>query len=125
MSGEIEFELEVGLEYDLSPIIGNKLISQILAAGGTFYIDGNIIVIESLPEKEEAPPAAVEAPAPAPEPEPEEEVVRAPVPVVEEEEVEAPVVESEEVKPVPAAASSSFPAPKPRARKTTSDTVED
>lgn len=119
MSGEIEFELEVGLEYDLSPIIGNKLISQILAAGGEFFIDGNTVVITALPGKEEGPPPAVivEAPAPAPEPEPTPEPE--PEPVKEE-----PVVEEEaapEFIPAPAPA----PAPKTRARKVTPDTVED
>lgn len=122
MSNEIEFELEVGLEYDLSPIIGNKLISQILAAGGEFYIDGNIIVIESLPGKEvvEAPaPAPVEAPAPAPKPEPapDPEPVKVEAEPVKVEALSEEAPAEEEVKPVPA--------PKPRARKATSDTVED
>lgn len=89
---EIDFDFHVGDSFDLSPIEGLYVASKLLAVGAEYYIDGNVIIVVSLPESykatESIPAPVEEAPAPAPEPEPTPE----PVPVVE---VAAPVAEVE------------------------------
>lgn len=43
-------DLQAGDEIELPPIIVGQYISEILAVGGSFEIDGNIVRILSLPK---------------------------------------------------------------------------
>lgn len=102
---EIEFDLTVGAQYELSPIEMLYLIGRVLAVGGNAVIEGNVLIITEMPGQEslksatepEPPVEATIAPEPEPEPQPLPPVVQ-----------EAPV----EVKPAPIKR-----APKPKAEE--------
>lgn len=106
---DIEFsDFQAGDEYDVPPYLASKLISELLARGIEFWINGNSVVIESVPgtpapapvapvAEEELSPAedlapveeavVEEAPKPAAKRgrKPKAPVVEAPAPVIEEE----------------------------------------
>lgn len=127
---DIDFDFHVGDSFDLSPAEGSYVISKILAVGGELYIDGNTIIILSLPGQEAPAPAPAAEPAPAPVEAPEvPAAVEAPglldaPPVEEVIEESAPVAEveaSDEVVETPI----SVPAPKAaRGRKPAAKSVE-
>jgi hypothetical protein len=45
-----DFDYKEGDEFEVSPKEGSKIALKILAKGGTYKLDGNIIKITSLPE---------------------------------------------------------------------------
>lgn len=51
-------DFEPGDSFDVPPIYGSKLISAIMGIGGEVYLDGNTVVIVSLPGKTFAPPTS-------------------------------------------------------------------
>lgn len=68
---EFEFEFHVGDVFDVTPLEGSYVIGKILALGGECYLDGNKIVVSSLPNQTAPAPAPV-AVEPTPKPDPEE-----------------------------------------------------
>lgn len=44
-------EFRPGDEYDVPPSLGSRIITELLKVSAEFYLDGNVIVIESIPGK--------------------------------------------------------------------------
>ena len=119
---DIEFEFEVGDQYDVTPLEGSYIIGKILALGGECYMDGNTVVVSSIPGKTAPLPApapvekAVEPP-PVPDPEP------TPAPKA------SPEPKPEPPKPIVTPKASAVPSETPikRARKTppTPDSIKE
>lgn len=83
----MSFEYQEGDEFDLSPAEASVKILEILSAGGTFSLKGNIVKITSLPKKEGEKKTEAKKEAP-------EKVEK-----VEEPKAEEPVAAEEEKKP--------------------------